>query len=343
VRHPVLARLALLLFSLALIWGVFSVRVFGTPEESPHKGKRSLAQLLGEVLARRAIDANVGRFILLRERRPGSIEMEQGDQDCGGAGRSFRLAIDEDGFVVPSRVHAKPDLSIVFLGGSTTECAAMEPEQRFPYLVGRRLEKDLGKNVNALNGGRAGNETMHSIAILLGKVLRLSPDAVVMMEDINDLTVLMSEGSYWYEDSFKSHLQTSREVFSRWERPSVRDAHRPRYSSARLPGMRREFEANLETFVGITRARGILPVLMTQENRIEGTAHPFAEPYAALNESTRAVAARLGVPLVDLAREIPHEKRYVCDLVHYSSEGAALAANAIAPVLEKALTERPAR
>lgn len=33
----------------------------------------------------------------------------------------------------------------------------MQEEERFPYLIGRMLERDLDLKVNTLNGGTAGN------------------------------------------------------------------------------------------------------------------------------------------------------------------------------------------
>ena len=40
--------------------------------------------------------------------------------------QTYKVDIDENGFIKPSRKYADPDLSIVFLGGSTTECMFME-------------------------------------------------------------------------------------------------------------------------------------------------------------------------------------------------------------------------
>jgi lysophospholipase L1-like esterase len=113
----------------------------------------------------------------------------------------YALDTDAEGFIEPSRVHAKPDLTIAFLGGSTTECMYVTAEARFPYLVGRILEQRLGLKVNSLNGGRSGNNVMHDNVILTAKVLPLHADYVVLMSNINDTGVLLGYGSYWNASS----------------------------------------------------------------------------------------------------------------------------------------------
>ncbi len=76
--------------------------------------------------------------------------------------------------------YARPDLSLVFLGGSTTECMFMEEENRFPYVVGTILERATGKKINAYNGGLSGNNSLHAIDLLINKVIPLKPRVVVV-------------------------------------------------------------------------------------------------------------------------------------------------------------------
>ena len=126
----------------------------------------------------------LSRHIRLREQRPMTIryftptdeEMKATDSLIR---KEYRLQIDEDGFIYPSRIHDKPDLKIVFLGGSTTECIYVEEKNRFPYLVGRLLENEHRK-VNSYNSGFYANNTLHLIDILLNKIIPLNPNIVVM-------------------------------------------------------------------------------------------------------------------------------------------------------------------
>ena len=74
----------------------------------------------------------------------------------------YTIDTDGNGFIKPSTIHENPDVTIVFLGGSTTESMFVKPENRFPYRVGRILEKNLGVKINSLNAGKSGNNSMHS-------------------------------------------------------------------------------------------------------------------------------------------------------------------------------------
>ena len=118
--------------------------------------------------------------------------------------RTFKFEVDANGFIEPSEIHEKPDFKIVFLGGSTTETLYVDPEKRFPYLVGRQLENHLGLRVNTYNSGVSGNHSMHSNLILLAKILPMEPDIIVLMEAGNDLAIMRHLGGYWNQ-----HLQRS--------------------------------------------------------------------------------------------------------------------------------------
>ncbi len=122
----------------------------------------------------------------------------------------YRVATDADGFIVPSRVHAAAALDIVFLGGSTTETMFVSEDKRFPYLVGRLLEERLGVPVNSHNGGKSGNNVLHSVFILIAKVLPLRPDIVVVMHNANDLGVLSTYGTYWPDSTDFGHIRQPR-------------------------------------------------------------------------------------------------------------------------------------
>jgi hypothetical protein len=221
--------------------------------------------------------------------------------------KPYVLRVDRQGFIMPAKIHDHPDLTIAFLGGSTTECVYVEENMRFPYLAGRLIEEQTHLKVNAYNAGRSGNNTLHCLNILLNKVVSLRPDIVVLMENINDLAILMYEKTYWNTNpsrspiqeklpNFKTVGQDLRQIFY-----TVRDLTFPNLARAtkgifhsdrkgkgdeflNVRGQKitidqdllvREFTLNLQTFINICCARGITPVLMTQASRLTDNPDPL--------------------------------------------------------------------
>lgn len=295
------------------------------------------------------------RFIVLRERHPLT------DQQNFPPGRfeylehrPYRLRTDQEGFVVPSAIHARPDLKVVFIGGSTTEAEFVDEEERFPYLVGRTLEGRLGRKVNSYNAGRTGNNTLHDINILVNKVLPLGPDVVVLMENVNDLSTLIYDGSYWNHNKSRSHLigqKRNRKGQQGWDEWADSTRKDRAFDPAEQARILRLFRENLELFIQIARAKGAIPVLMTQANRIEddpafdtGRGEAFSRVYRDLyirfNETIRATARAHQIALVDLAHEVPASPEYLYDVVHVTGAGSRKIAAAVSKALETLLRSR---
>jgi len=216
--------------------------------------------------------------------------------------RDYPMAVDANGFLMPSFVHAPAtasDRNIFFLGGSTTQCLYNSGEKRFPYLVGRLLEGATRFRINTYNCGVSGNTSMHSNAALMSKILGLKPYLVVMMHNINDLNVLVYDGTY-----FNNHPRRSLivDVYRQGRLRALRDAVFPNlwfwYGPAVMTLMkgfttdewshargkpiiiqeerwRHDFARSLRLFVNICRAGDIIPVLMTQPNRFVKDPDPF--------------------------------------------------------------------
>ena len=253
----------------------------------------------------------VERYVRLRELAPLSFEVLHPparifDTAAGSKPRPVYIRVDDQGFLMPSRVHAHPDLTLAFLGGSTTECRVVPEDSRFPYLVGRRLEEALGVKVNSYNAARSGNNSLHSINILLHKLMPLRPDIVVMMQNINDLVTLLYEQTYWNNNASRRVMVTVKPTLDRagagvfpgpagGYHPSPLSGHRGAVPAAEggkeqevdefknVRGRQvvidrdyllREFRSNLQMFVDMCRDRQITPVLMTQPNRLSGNLDP---------------------------------------------------------------------
>lgn len=343
-----------------------------------------------KLLALRSTIKNEGikRYIRLREYPPlYSATFIPTEQDLSQADslvrKEYPFRVDGHGFIMPSKVHDKPDLTMIFLGGSTTACHYVGEENRFPYLAGRLLEQETGLKVNSYNSGVGGNYSLHSINILINKGIPLKPDIAVMMHNVNDLTILMYEKSY-YRDDFKQGATsnivelkppafTAKTVVEALiphvyqemkdlERHIRRAFYPKKHASTKdelqylrgkkiiidKPAILKEFAMNQQMFINICRARNIIPVLMTMENRLKKVPDPLIDKltkrleeqqgitYAAykeifdlFNQAIRDLGAQNKVLVIDLARKIPPEKAYMYDLVHFTDKGSRLASRVI--------------
>jgi hypothetical protein len=322
------------------------------------------------------------RFIRLREYRPGShlllaFPRNHLPYTDNVFTKKYRLDIDNNGFIMPSRKYDHPDKVIVFLGGSTTECMYMDADHRFPYLVGKILEGETGQKINSYNGGMSGLNSLHSIDLLINKVIPLHPQVVVFMENINDLSTLLYEHTYWNKHNVRSPLETLKKqqmlgkLLKEVLFPELNEAYRnlkatlarqPQDEFAGARGQKlvvdqarlvHEFAMNLQTLICICQAHEITPVLMTQENRITDHPDPVVAAYIgrfgsdtglsyarlkglydAFNDTIREVGRKNHVMVIDLAREIPPDKKYIYDIVHFNDAGSQLAARVIAARLK---------
>lgn len=324
------------------------------------------------------------RYIRLREQNPSTVRYNIPDRKYMSRvdsliQKKYRLEIDKDGFIFPSRVHETPDVTLIFLGGSSTECMYVDEDSRFPYLVGRLLEKDARK-VNSFNSGVSGNNSMHSINILLNKGLELKPDIAVMMHNINDLISLMYDGNYWSSNPSRSLLLVIKnesfmtkaknifraavpkiyekvdELKYKMRPPEATDefAHvRGKSLTFDKQDLKKKFERNLSAFINICRSYGIIPVLMTQSNRFKASPDnmirdaftleehfgipydEFRDLYDSFNDVIRHVGKSHNVLLIDLAKDIPQDKQYMYDCVHFNDYGSRHAAQIIAGRLQK--------
>jgi len=334
----------------------------------------------------------IKRSIRLREHTPNMSGVNR-PNNKNLEKKDYLFRTDENGYIMPAKVHEAPDLNMVFLGGSTTECEFVDEDYRFAHHAGVLLGERLDKKINSYNAGRNGNNTMHCLDLLLNKVLPMRPDVVVLMENINDVNILITNKAYWnnsrtrslivVEDNSQNRLQRLTDTIAetvfpgfcyrlqigpafrvtdefaeeREQRAAERRTNKEAFRDKRAAASRErgtnidtaQFEANLATFVVACKKRNLMPVLMTQFNRLSAT--PDAEvkinvgeledmwgfDYATykgfldrFNEIIRRVARENDVLLIDLEAQVPKSGAYMYDIVHLNTEGSKLAAQIIA-------------
>lgn len=291
------------------------------------------------------------RHIVLRENTPNSHKVKIPPYDKT---QKYDFRVDENGFIEPSKIYENPDLNIFFIGGSTTECEYVDEPYRFPYLAGRMLEEKTGKKINSYNGGKSGNNSIHSINNLLNKIVPLHPNIVVRMETINDLSTLLYEATYWNHNRSRSNLgcfdkntSSLRNFHNEWAESPFKNMIKNEDHQKRIKA---EYHKILTLFVAITKAVGATPVLMTQVNKIvnnpdfvvkendEEFNEAYRKLYADFQNITRQVAKENNILLIDLSREIPGISQHLYDSVHFNNEGSKIVAKFIAQKLEKTVT-----
>ena len=316
------------------------------------------------------------RYLVLREWQPSTsfffgAPKELTANRSGKVRSTYAVDVDEFGFIEPSIIHKDPDVEIVFLGGSTTECLYVTPELRFPYLAGRMLEDRLGLKINSINAAKSGNNTMISLLMLAGKILPRRPDYVVLMHNINDLSLLTNNDSYWVDGLPYTILRTrERSLVTLWtdfrdmtipytwraisrafDRLSllISPASAETVSQATAPHINRTklFENALRGFVRFARAWQTEPILMTQvilPSEMELTATSLSVPelvaaHESFNDVVRRVASTDGVSLIDLASAQEWGPAHIYDAMHFNDDGAKAVARLVAEKMEVLLRD----
>lgn len=279
-----------------------------------------------------------------------------------GRGARTRLRTDSRSYILPSRRYEHPDVTIAFLGGSTTECLLNQEQDRVHVLVSDWLGRK-GLKVDALNAARSGNTIHDSLNILVNHVVEDEPDVVVIMHVVNDIGLLAAGGGYsprmghpaGPEDMFKWALQmgSSRSYIAALLRQTLANAvaAKAMRQPPPAPGTAHEYQVaerlyrqRLTAIVRVSRAFGIEPALVTEPL---GTAFTESTPAWAdprsqdvFNDIVREVGEREGVLVIDLVRYLQTHvdnwsapMKVFYDGMHVTDFGAASYAEQIAEQL----------
>ena len=332
--------------------------------------------LLGLTLGNMAGDT---RYVRLRENAanlnwditPSPAEMSLSDNL---EKKTYQFNTDENGFLLPSLEHENADYTIAFIGGSTTENMYVDTQTRFTHLVSKTLTTSQFK-VNTINAGVSGNDSLNSINAYLNKIVPLKPEMAVLMHNVNDLSILLHEGSYWNDNYYRSPIIDEDKSLKSYVKNKIPNTYELLYrlvQSTKGPidefsrnGENKQvideekiynlFEENLNVFVAISKAKKIKPVLMTQASRFKeepdalikntfqnlkglGIDYPqYKKLYDGLNERIRKVATQNNITLIDLDKVVPQTNEYLYDPVHLNDKGSVLVAKTISQSLKEVI------
>jgi lysophospholipase L1-like esterase len=80
------------------------------------------------------------------------------------------------------------DLTIVAVGGSTTECFDLAEDKTWPYVLGVNLQRDF-KRLWLNNAGLSGNSTFGHYILMQDYLVKLKPKVAIFLVGINDLGI----------------------------------------------------------------------------------------------------------------------------------------------------------
>ena len=278
-----------------------------------------------------------------------------------------RFRTNSVGLIEPVSISPNTKLTIAFLGGSTTECLAVNEDLRFPVLVGKILSKDLGYPITSYNFGRRSANTHHAINTLFNVIQFYEPNTCVLMNAYNDFGVLASHGTYQKWRVLGNNYITA-EHFLNWL--AARLAFfglirkiKVNYDTSAMLRIREhrnlsnikwfqdfnkgifneriiKYKTNLKNFIDICRNHGVRPVLMTQLFNLNESGRPTlafrmfpddALNYMGLmNQALREVANNNQVQCIDLARSLMNKKEYLYDGLHLNNSGSQMVSKIIA-------------
>ena len=286
------------------------------------------------------------------------------------------------------------NLTIVTVGGSTTECFDLAEDKTWPHDLGVNLQHNF-KPLWLNNAGLSGNSTFGHYILMQDYLVKLQPKVVIFLVGINDVG-LKSERDFderIHEINFRSlerflataavrsELATAALNLYRFYFPKsvmINNQNDPQETDfTKLPPFTVSpaaqaaiikdhhdhylgpYRKRLEKLLTICREHNIVPVLLTQPvlygNSFDPTTgvnlgHRFVakdmdgatgwQVLELYNDVTRQVGREQGVPVIDLAREMPKDSRYYYDLMHFTNAGADKLANLIAAQLTPFLAKR---
>ena len=262
---------------------------------------------IGLIFKRNITEQNVfTRKIILREHQPlidkfvkPSKEMVNSVKNLKN--KKYRLRTNNNGFIVGPEWKNNKDVitDIIFVGGCTTECMYVEEINRFPYLLSKLIKKKNGSNLNILNGGVAGNHSVHSLINLIAKGINQKPKFMIFMHNINDLGTISKTLSYWEgpksrkiiitkkidkENKYYDFLKRIKNFFvpNTWEilpknlKKKILLNNEDEWKNYRNEKdyhkvkkiFKKNFTSSILSFIKVARAWDIEPILMTQFNRV---------------------------------------------------------------------------
>ncbi|MGQ0553477.1 MAG: SGNH/GDSL hydrolase family protein [Planctomycetota bacterium] len=253
------------------------------------------------------------------------------------------------GFRGPEVQQPKPAgrYRIICLGGSTTYDDGVGDADTYPAQLQEMLRDALpSRDIEVINAGVPSYTSAESLTNLVFRCLELSPDALLIFDNINDFRPRtysnFSADYFHYRKTWDGTANTwmpGEDDLAGGINPFIQFLP-PKPNGKQEDNVRRAgtwaFRRNLTCMAVIAQAHGVKPWFMSF---VLDRKHKFSTPHMVAaadeqNDVLRDVAEAQGAGFIDLAAVYP-EGDFFTDPVHNNAAGAKLKARLIADVLLK--------
>jgi hypothetical protein len=281
-----------------------------------------------------------------------------------GIKRLFRT--NEEGTVFSNNNISDYNKTLLFLGGSTTECNEVNEDLRFTtYVENLFLKQNFP--IRAINAGVRGNTTQDSIISYLNRPNFRNADFVILMHNINDRLLLSNfndysippqkysqlSTKYIYENtkhtflsllnylSYQSNIlfDIKHKIFlyNAWTGEkhikNIVNEHNIDLKENNLNKKILYYEKNIEAFISLVKSQDSIPILMTQPLEYESVSH------RAFNETVKKIGYENNILVIDLEKELKKNNSwaFLSDGIHLNDAGSKAVGTIITNELNKLL------
>ena len=228
-------------------------------------------------------------------------------------------------------------LRILFLGSSNTLGWGVEEDGTLPAV----LQRELGKNVEVLNGGIGNYNAVRYVRLFETKLRALKPDVVIVHYFIRDAEVLDDgRGNFLLR-----HSELAVEIDQVIQLLKMGQAE----NGGLINYYKNFYKDDSEGFQDMAAALRKLDKMSKEDGfkvvlAITPESHFLKDfPYTAEHAKVMAIGRQLGWPSIDFTpvlQKVPQEQLWVMPSdPHYNSQGFEIMGRALLPVVQKVLAE----
>ncbi len=242
-------------------------------------------------------------------------------------------------------------IRIIAVGGSTTANEKAYSQFGIDYqsvLEDLLNKRNDGKIYEVLNAGATAYSTAQSLINIEFRLVEFDPDIIILMHNINDLTVNIMGGSvtadysnkylepYYINPqlqaglSFQGLLIQSR-LLCRLGLPQLL-ARRNLTDAGDIQYGRELFERNLSHIIGICKLHNTDVILLSQPRSTKKPKYKIRDnDFLLYNETIHKTADKHNVHFVDMHDKMGQDEKYFIDDFHYSRDGIYKFAELLCP------------